>query len=179
MIFQEELFCPIIGDLTINTDDEIEFMEKAVSFANTELWGNLCAAVIAPPGMANTKSFRETLFGLEYGTIGINIWPAVSLANASTPWGAYPSGNSASGCRTCFTNNPLFLKNTEKSIIEGPFTPQHIGWSTSSGYLDFARNMNILACKSGRGKLSRFKELMNSMLDNAANLAKHSIKETK
>ena len=39
MIFQEELFCPIIGDLTINTDDEIEFMEKAVSFANTELWG--------------------------------------------------------------------------------------------------------------------------------------------
>ena len=59
---------------------------------------------------------------LRYGSIGVNLWHALSFALASTVWGAYPGHattdiQSGSG----FVGNAYLFTHAQKSVVRGPF----------------------------------------------------------
>ena len=60
---------------------------------------------------------------LNYGTVGINAYPAMSFAYGTPPWGAYPGsklGNIQSGCG--FVHNARMLEGVEKAVMRHPLT---------------------------------------------------------
>ena len=62
---------------------------------------------------------QKAALALEYGAVGINVWPAVVYATARAPWGGHPKATLAdvqSGIG--FVHNPLFLPKVEKTILE-------------------------------------------------------------
>ncbi len=125
-LFTEESFCPILGESALEAEDPIQFLHKAVCFANEQLWGTLCATLLVHPALLRDARFaaalEEAIEELRYGTVAINLWPAAAFALSTTAWGAHPSGtpeNIQSG--RGFIGNTLMLEGIEKTVIRAPF----------------------------------------------------------
>ncbi|WP_394821597.1 aldehyde dehydrogenase family protein [Pendulispora albinea] len=121
-IYQGETFCAVMGHLALDSTDELDFLDQAVRFANTKLWGDLNATVIVPSRSRRNSDFerglRRAVDDLGYGAVGINHWAAVVYALCSAPWGARGGGSEQSG--RGFTHNTLMLEGVQKAVIEGP-----------------------------------------------------------
>ena len=58
---------------------------------------------------------------LRYGTVGVNVWPAVAYALMTAPWGGHPSATPddiQSGLG--WVHNTYLLEGIEKSVCRGP-----------------------------------------------------------
>lgn len=125
--FSTEPFCSVLSQVEVGTDDPIEFLGRAVAFANDRLWGTLSATFIVHP-----KTLRDPAVGpeveraivrLRYGAVAVNAWTGLLFSLASPPWGAYPGSLPAdiqSG--TGWVHNTSMLEGVEKAVMRHPLT---------------------------------------------------------
>lgn len=127
-LLSTEPFCSVLSVVEVGSIEPAEFLREAVRFCNERLWGSLSACLFVPPLFDDDgeveHAVEQAVTNLEYGAIGVNLWPAVVYATARAPWGAHPKGTPAdvqSGVG--FVHNPLFLPRIEKTIVTGPLVP--------------------------------------------------------
>ena len=126
--FFTEPFCSILSETSVASNDPLDFITKAVGFANDRVWGTLNAMLFAHPKLESDPTLRTALDGalrdLKYGTVAINAWPALGYAFCSTPWGGHPSATLSdiqSGLG--WVHNSVMLEDIEKCVIRAPLKP--------------------------------------------------------
>ncbi|HET9956455.1 MAG TPA: aldehyde dehydrogenase family protein [Polyangiaceae bacterium] len=124
-LFEAEAFCPILGEVVLEADDAADFLPLAPEFANERLFGTLNAMWLVPSSLERDPTLfhalDEGIRALRYGTVSVNIWPAVGYGMGLTPWGGFPGAtleDPQSGIGT--GHNAALLDHTEKVILEGP-----------------------------------------------------------
>ncbi len=97
-----------------------------MEFVNVNLWGSLVATIVVHPKTLAEPEVAEAveraIVKLRYGTVGVNVWPALGFA-LGTPWGGHPSstlGNIQSGLG--FVHNTQMLERVEKTVLRHPLT---------------------------------------------------------
>lgn len=125
--FNDEAWCTVMAETRLPGDDPAEFLRNAVDFCNDVLWGTLNASMIVHPETRRDLGIvvNEAIDDLEYGSVVLNHWPALSYALGVTAWGGAPGSplddiQSGRG----WVHNTLLLDAPQKSVVEGPFTIQ-------------------------------------------------------
>jgi acyl-CoA reductase-like NAD-dependent aldehyde dehydrogenase len=125
--FAGESFCSILFETEIESADPVEFLDRAVHFANERLWGTLSAGLVVHP-----KSMKDPMIGsaveyaitnLRYGAVTVNAWSGYLFAFVTPPWGAHPSstlGDIQSG--SGWVHNTAMLEGIEKAVLRHPIT---------------------------------------------------------
>lgn len=124
--FTTEAFCSLFAETALEAKSTAEYIDRAVTFANKQLWGTLNATIIVhptslkEPGVA--EAMERAIANLRYGTIGVNYWAGAGFALCTTPWGAFPGhplNDIQSGCGV--VHNTLMFSHPQKSVIRAPF----------------------------------------------------------
>jgi hypothetical protein len=136
--FREEAFCGVLFETALD-DDPGKFFSRAVPWVNEHLWGDLSCSVIAHPAQQAEPSFDETLHGLRYGSVGVNLPPSLLYALIQFPWGAFPALNSVSG--RGWVHNVSGIPGAAQGILRGPFwhplrMPWQVGYTRMRGLLE-------------------------------------------
>jgi aldehyde dehydrogenase (NAD(P)+) len=125
--FSSESFCPILFETQIGSADPVEFLDRAVTFANDRLWGTLSAGLVVHPKTAKDSTLGtavdRAITRLRYGAVCVNAWAGYLFAFVTPPWGAYPGSSLAdiqSG-RGWVHNTPM-LEGIEKAVLRHPIT---------------------------------------------------------
>jgi aldehyde dehydrogenase (NAD(P)+) len=136
--FAAEVFCPVLVETEVGSEDPVEFLEAATAFANERLWGTLSAAILAPPRVVadpvTGAAVRRAVRRLEYGTVAVNAFTGYGFALGTTPWGGFP-GQPLHDVRSGrgFVHNTRMLDGVEKSVVwqpahhllKPPYFPSH------------------------------------------------------
>ncbi|MCA9537257.1 MAG: aldehyde dehydrogenase family protein [Myxococcales bacterium] len=158
MAFTDESFCGITAQTALPGADAREFLANAVRFCNETLWGTLNACVIVHPRTAEAlgDALDEAIGDLEYGSVGVNHWPALSYALGSTTWGAWP-GHTLDDIQSGIgvVHNTFLFDRPQKSVIRGPFrvTPKPPWFVTHKRTDKVARAMLALESAPGFAKV--------------------------
>jgi hypothetical protein len=121
-----EAFCALTSETALAADSPADFVAKATAFCNDVVWGTLSMTIIADPRTMKDPvtgpAIEQAVADLRYGSIGVNIWHAMSFAFSTTVWGAYPGHpitdiQSGSG----FVGNAFLFARPQKSVVRGPF----------------------------------------------------------
>jgi aldehyde dehydrogenase (NAD(P)+) len=125
--FTNETFCPALAETEVGSDDPLEFLERAVEFANNRLWGTLTAdLVIHPSSMKDPRiaeAVERAIARLRYGVVSVNSWNGHAFVFCTPPWGAFPGSTPAdiqSG--TGWVHNTPMLEGIEKAVLRHPIT---------------------------------------------------------
>jgi aldehyde dehydrogenase (NAD(P)+) len=125
--FSDEPFCSILSETEVGSDDPVEFLDRAVDFANNRLWGTLSADVVVHPKSLKdpriAQALERAIARLRYGAVTVNSWTAFIFSFGSPPWGGHPSSTSAdiqSG--NAWVHNTSMLEGIEKAVLRHPFT---------------------------------------------------------
>jgi aldehyde dehydrogenase (NAD(P)+) len=127
--FSTEPFCSIISETEIGTTDPIEFLDRAVDFANNRLWGTLSAQLVVHPKLMKdpkaADALERAITRLRYGAVAVNTWPAFVYAYGTPPWGAHPSStpeNIQSGSGWVHNSVMIEPAQIEKAVLRHPVT---------------------------------------------------------
>ncbi len=124
--FHTEAFCGLTSETALAAESIPDFIDRAVDFANNELWGTLNATLLVhPKSMKDPEVARavdRAIADLRFGTIAFNCWAAVGYGLVVTPWGAYPGQDvydiqSGSG----IVHNTLMFDRIQKTVVRAPF----------------------------------------------------------
>jgi acyl-CoA reductase-like NAD-dependent aldehyde dehydrogenase len=124
--FTTEAFCSVTSEVALDAPSVVEFIHRAVAFANETLWGSLNAGILVHPRSlrdpAVAAAVEQAIAELRFGSVVVNHWPAISYALVSTTWGAFPGHpvhdiRSGSGV----VHNSYLFDRAEKSVVRGPF----------------------------------------------------------
>ncbi|HTR71162.1 MAG TPA: aldehyde dehydrogenase family protein [Mycobacteriales bacterium] len=127
--FTVEAFNGVYAEVGIDAPGgTVEFIHRAVAFANDELWGTLgCSLIVHPKSLKDPevqRAFEQAIADLRYGTIAVNHWSGLGFLLGSTPWGSYP-GQSIYDVQSGigFVRNSMMLADgdIEKTVCRGPF----------------------------------------------------------
>lgn len=124
--FRQEAFCGVIAETALDADSPAAFLDRAVDFCNKTLWGTLNACILIHPKSLDDKATRaayeRALENLNYGTVGVNAWPAVGYGLVVTPWGA-PPGHDIYDIQsgTGEVHNTLMFSRVRKTVVRVPF----------------------------------------------------------
>ncbi len=126
--FKREPFMSLYSETALDAKDVVEFIGKAVEFANEKLWGTLAASIVVHPKSmkdpAVAAAVNQAIADLRYGSIVVNQWGAFAYYMIITPWGGYPGSDIydvQSGIG--FVNNPLMFDRVQKSVVYAHFAP--------------------------------------------------------
>lgn len=143
-LFQEESFVCVCTETALEAESEADFLERAVTFVNQDVWGTLCATITVPNRFRKQEAVRleQAIARLNYGAVAVNHWPALNYAFMTTPWGGAPGTDLrevVSGMGN--VHNTFFLADVEKTVLFGPLTlipypvwfpshphPEAVGW---------------------------------------------------
>jgi len=127
--FNVEAFCGVFGEVALDAPQSVpEYLEQAVDFCNTTLWGTLSASIILHPASLRdpeiAAAVERAIDELRYGSVVVNHWSAAPYAFVSPSWGAYPGAplNDIQSGRGV-VHNTYLLEDIEKSVVRGPFRP--------------------------------------------------------
>jgi hypothetical protein len=125
--FGSESFCPILFETQVGSADPVEFLDKAMTFANDRLWGTLSAGLVVHPKTMKDPvlagSVERAIAGLRYGSVCVNAWAGYLFAFVTPPWGAHPSSSLEdvqSGIG--WVHNTPMLEQVEKAVMRHPLT---------------------------------------------------------
>jgi hypothetical protein len=124
--FNVESFFGQVAETALTAPSPAAYVDAATAFCNDVVWGTLGATVIVSPASlkdpAVAESVDRAVADLRYGSIGVNVWHALSFAMGSTSWGAYP-GHARSDIQsgTGVVGNASMFDRPQKSIVRGPF----------------------------------------------------------
>jgi acyl-CoA reductase-like NAD-dependent aldehyde dehydrogenase len=123
--FSTEPFCSILSEVSVGSADPAEFLAAAVPFVNDRVWGTLVASLFVHPTVHTAPSthdaVEDAIRDLRYGTVAVNVWPALGYALCTTPWGGHTGAtldNVQSGMG--WVNNTVMLEDIEKCVVRGP-----------------------------------------------------------
>jgi len=124
--FNTEAFCSLVAETGIDADSPADFLNKAVDFANEQVWGTLAAAVLVhPKSMKNTEVAQAVKLAednLHYGSVCINLRAEYAYMLMVSPWGAYPEHDIYDiRTGTGVVNNLMMFDKPEKTVLRGPF----------------------------------------------------------
>lgn len=124
-LFSTEPFCALVSEVSVGSDDPVEFLSAATKFCNETLWGTLSASIVCHGVLEDDpvvgRALERAIDELRYGAVALNHWPAFVYGTVTAPWGGHPSStlaNVQSG--KGFVHNTLMLGNIEKAIFRGP-----------------------------------------------------------
>jgi acyl-CoA reductase-like NAD-dependent aldehyde dehydrogenase len=124
--FTTEAFCGLFAETPLASTTVPDYIDRAVTFANEQLWGTLNATLIVHPASLKDPAIAEAveraISNLRYGTIGVNYWAGTGFALVVAPWGAFPGHpihNIQSG--TGVVHNTLMFERPEKCVLRAPF----------------------------------------------------------
>ena len=144
--FKREAFCSLCAETAIDAPGVPDFLEHAVDFANSTLWGTLSATLIAHPLSLRdpevSAAVNRAIDRLRYGTVTTNILAYYSTYLMGTPWGAFPGSDIydiQSGIGKTF--NFLMFARPEKSVVRAPFRRLEPTDVTSSHAVEFCRRI--------------------------------------
>jgi hypothetical protein len=146
--FNIESFCGECAETSLAASSAADFVRVATGFCNDVVWGTLSATIVVSPRSLRDDSLAEAVeravSDLRYGSIGVNIWPALAFALGNTTWGAYPGhtrNDIQSGCGVV-GNAPMFDR-PQKSVVRGPFRarPKPPWFATSTGSFEVMRRV--------------------------------------
>jgi acyl-CoA reductase-like NAD-dependent aldehyde dehydrogenase len=124
--FQVEAFASVLAVTTIPGGEPGGYLERAIEFANTKLWGTLGANILVHPATIKELGprFEDAIAKLRYGTIAINSWTGVGFLLAQTSWGAFP-GHTPDDIQSGIgvVHNSLLFDRPQKSVIYQSFYP--------------------------------------------------------
>lgn len=124
-MFTTEAFTGVLGYTTLPGDTS-SYLDRAVTFVNTALWGTLGANLIIHPATAteHDAALDRAIARLEYGSVGVNAWTGVGYFLCETTWGAYP-GHSLDDIRSGIgvVHNSHLFSEAQKSVVYAPFAP--------------------------------------------------------
>lgn len=104
-----------IGVVALSSQDPVEHLAAATTFANERLSGTLSAEIVVHSIHEEDRVVGEAVdhaaIGLRHGAVGINQWPALLRFAGVAPWGARESG---------FRNDALMLPRVDKAVLRGP-----------------------------------------------------------
>ena len=116
----------LYAETALEANSVVEFIGKAVKFANERIWGTLVASIVVhPASMKNpgvAAAVDKAIADLRYGSIVVNQWGALAHYMTITPWGGYPGSDIydvQSGIG--FVNNPLMFDKPQKSVVYTEF----------------------------------------------------------
>ena len=124
--FTTEAFCGLFAETTLEAESVVEYIDKAVDFANEHVWGSLNVTLLVHPESLKDPRIAEAIeravAQLRYGSIGVNYWGGISFILGTTTWGAFPghpindiqSGNGV-------VHNTLMFSQPQKSVLRAPF----------------------------------------------------------
>ena len=129
LLFRKEAWCPILMELTVQSSTTVklagqtpmDYLKAAIHLSQTHLTGSLSTTILIDDKTirSNAKEFDDIVVNqMEYGLVGINIWPCYGNNMAQLRWGAFP-GNTASGSGSLANCN--LYRNVEKTILRAPF----------------------------------------------------------
>jgi hypothetical protein len=124
--FNTEAFCSLFAETALETKNVVEYIDKAVEFANHRLWGNLVASIIVHPDSMKDPQIADAveraIENLCYGTVVINSWGVQSWMLMTTTWGGFP-GNDIYDIQSGLgvVNNVLMFDHPQKSVTYSPF----------------------------------------------------------
>jgi acyl-CoA reductase-like NAD-dependent aldehyde dehydrogenase len=126
--FTTESFNGVFGEVGIDSGGTVDFIRKAVEFANDGMWGTLgCSLVVHPKSLKDPevqRAVEQAIADLRYGTVAVNHWSAIGFLLGSTTWGAYPGhtiDDVQSGIGIVHNSLMLDEADVEKSVVRGPF----------------------------------------------------------
>jgi hypothetical protein len=145
----------------------VEFIRKAVEFANERLWGNLLASIVVHPASLKDKTVAaavdQAIADLRYGSVVINHWGVLAYYMKITPGGAYP-GNEVYDIQSGigFVNNPLMFDRVQKSVIYSDFAPMADTFlaNLTNSYLVFRQSTRYFFDPSIRNLFSLIRKAM-------------------
>jgi hypothetical protein len=78
---------------------------------------------------------------LRYGSIGVNVWHALSILVGSTSWGAYP-GHVPTSIQSGVgvVGNTFMFAKPQKSVVRGPF----MAWPIPSWFVTHRRSARVM-----------------------------------
>lgn len=124
--FTTEAFCSLFAETPLAASSVMEYIDRAVDFCNTAIWGTLNATIIIHPESlkdpAIAAAFERAVANLRYGTVGVNYWAGTSYTLGTTTWGAFPGhglSNIQSG--TGVVHNTLMFDKPQKTVLRAPF----------------------------------------------------------
>lgn len=159
-LFHNEPFCSILSETCVGGTDPVDFLTKAVGFMNDTLWGTLNATIIIHPTLEDdptvSKVLRRAIKDLRYGTVAINLWPAVCYGAGSLPWGGHQSASLKdiqSGIG--WVHNSFMLGGIDKAVIRGPIkiTPKPVWYYSNPKSLRVGPAMVKMERQPSWGKL--------------------------
>ncbi|HEY0755552.1 MAG TPA: aldehyde dehydrogenase family protein [Ktedonobacteraceae bacterium] len=124
--FTTEAFCGLFSETALEASSVVEYIERAVAFANDDVWGTLNVTILVHPTSLKdpqiAQAVESAVANLRYGSIGVNYWAGISFALGTTTWGAFSghpiydiqSGNGV-------VHNSLMFARPQKSVLRAPF----------------------------------------------------------
>ena len=113
----------------IGYEDELDYVNNAISYCNETLWGNLGATVLIKK--YNNKKIKPItntyVDNLKYGTVAINEWSAIGFIIPTLPWGGYP-GNKDNDIQSGqdFVHNSMFFESPLNGVVYSKFRMSNI-----------------------------------------------------
>ncbi|MHB8826637.1 MAG: aldehyde dehydrogenase family protein [Acidimicrobiales bacterium] len=126
MCLNVEAFCSLTSETALAADSPAQFVERAVDLCNDVVWGTLSMTILADPRTMKDPitgaAIERAIADLRYGSIGVNLWHAMSFAFSTTTWGAYP-GHDITDIQSGvgFVGNAFLFARPQKSVVRGPF----------------------------------------------------------
>jgi hypothetical protein len=124
--FNVEAFCALTAETALEAPSPADFVRRATAFCNDVVWGSLSMTLICDPRTLKDAetgaAIDEAIANLRYGSIGVNLWHALSFALGTTVWGAYP-GHALNDIQSGqgFVGNAYMFERPQKSVVRGPF----------------------------------------------------------
>jgi hypothetical protein len=126
IVFTTEAFCGLFAETALAAASVPEYIERAVAFANDNIWGSLNVTLLVHPKSlsdpATAAAVEQAVANLRFGTVAVNYWAGVGFALGMTTWGAYP-GHPLSDIRSGngVVHNALMFDRPQKSVMRGPW----------------------------------------------------------
>jgi hypothetical protein len=158
--FNVESFFGQVAETALTAPSAAAFVDAATAFCNDVLWGTLGATILVSPSSLKDEAVAESVdravADLRYGSIGVNLWHALSFAMGATSWGAYP-GHARSDIQsgTGVVGNAFMFDRPQKSVVRGPFRsrPKPPWFATARDSYDVMRRFVAFEAEPSAAKI--------------------------
>ncbi len=124
--FRTEPFCSILSETEVGSDDPVEFLDRAVDFANKRLWGTLSADLVIHPKAVKDPRLAAAASGRSRGCATARSgWTAASgfLCVRDSALGRLSRlGARRHPERDRWVHNTTMLEGIEKAVLRQPLT---------------------------------------------------------
>eukprot|EP00922_Rhytidocystis_sp_ex-Travisia-forbesii_P057613 GHVS01085285.1.p1 GENE.GHVS01085285.1~~GHVS01085285.1.p1 ORF type:complete len:496 (-),score=68.37 GHVS01085285.1:122-1609(-) len=153
---REEMFCPVSGEVALDTANNIpEFLAAAVDYANESCAGTLSISIsVKTSTTEDEQALEKAACDLHFGSVGINCYALLCCGFPNVVWGGYPGAtvdDIQSGIG--FLGNCFGYSRPLKSVLRQPF-------------INLAHYCMVLPSQQSAGRLNKtWRRVSSALLD--------------